>query len=101
MKLSILERIVLQGLLPQEGNYVTFKIIKDLRNELGFSEAELKDFGIKQDGNSVVWNAARAKDKEVEIGDAARQVIVDALKKLDSENKINEENVGLYEKFIK
>ena len=101
MELTVLERIILQELLPKESNYITFKILTDLRAELSFTEAEIKNYGINQEGGRVTWNSAKAQSKKVAIGETAMNIIVDALKKLDENNKINGDNIGLYEKFIK
>lgn len=100
MEFNILERLILQGLLPQESSYVTFRIIKELRTELSFSEKELKDFEIKQEGERVTWNEAKQKPKVIQIGDKAQSIIIDALKKLNEEGKINDNNISLYERFV-
>ena len=104
MKLGISERINLLGILPTESNYVTLKIVADLKLELSFSEDEIKECEIEshKDGEKVftIWNQQKAKDKDVSIGEKATDIIVDALKKLDGENKINEQTATLYEKFI-
>jgi hypothetical protein len=104
MKLGVLERIVLQGILPVESNYVTHKIITELRAELSFSEQEMKDFKIEQKlvGNEakVFWNEKREKAKEIKIGEVAQTIITEALKHLDEIGKINDQNAGLYEKFV-
>jgi len=102
MKLSIVERIQLIGLLPGEGNAVTLRIVNDLRNDLSFSEKEIKEAGIKQDveNNRVVWNGACDLVKDVKIGDTARGVIVDALKKMDDEKKLTLAIMPVYERFL-
>ena len=100
MELTILERIVLLGILPKEANYVTLKIINDLRNELSFNEKEIKEFGIREEGQNVTWNMQKARTKKIEIGERMYEIIVSALKKLDEANKINAENASLYEKFV-
>ena len=100
MEFTILERIILQGLLPQEGDYITFGIIKGLRTELSFSEKEIKDFEIKQDGKSITWDSKKERVKKVEVGEKAQSIISEALKKLNDEKKINEQNVSLYERFV-
>jgi len=104
MKLNISERINLLGILPTESNYVTLKIVTDLKNNLSFSEDEIKEYSIKshQEGEKMftVWNQEKAKDKDVNIGEKATDIIVEALEKIDKENKINEQTAILYEKFI-
>ena len=104
MKLNISERINLLSILPTESNYITHKIVTDLKIELSFSEDEIKDYSIEshQEGEQAytIWNQAAAKDKDVSIGEKATDIIVDALKKIDEDNKITEQTATLYEKFV-
>jgi hypothetical protein len=100
MELTILERILLLDILPKEANYVTLKIINDLKAELSFSEKELKDFEIKESEGRVVWASKKAELKKIEFGERTKEIICDTLKRLDESGKINNENITLYEKFI-
>ena len=100
MKLNTLERINLMGILPTETNYVTYKIVTNLKGELSFSEEEIKEGEIRFEENMVYFNPAKSKEKEIEIGEKATDIIIEALQNLDKENKINEGNISLYEKFI-
>jgi hypothetical protein len=100
MKLNVLERLLLLQILPAEGDFVTLKIIKGLKESIALSEADFKEFDIKQEGEQVLWNQEGSKEKEIKIGEKATDVIVEALQKLDSEKKLLETHVSLYEKFI-
>lgn len=100
MKLNVLERLTLMGILPQSENYATFKIVADLKTQLSFSEKEIKDFGVEFKGDQVSWNPLKIKEKDIEIGEALRGIIVVVLQKLDSDKKIDEKNISLYEKFV-
>jgi len=46
-KLIMGERFILLNNLPKEGDLVTFKILRKLRETLSPSEAEIKDYGFK------------------------------------------------------
>lgn len=100
MEFNILERIILQELLPREGDYITYRIIKELRTELSFSEDEIKRYHIQQDKDRIIFDSANKETKNVEIGERIKEMIVSALKKLNEEKKINDNNVSLYEKFV-
>ncbi len=105
MKLTVLERINLLGILPRESNYVTFRILNDLKKELSFSEKEIKDFKIiqkyKEDGTGaqVFWDSKKEKEKEIVIGPQALIIINTALQKVDKDGKVNDENITLFDKF--
>lgn len=102
MKLAIKERLGLLGLLPKEGNVLTLKIIRDLQQELGFSEEEIKKHKIIQlDSNRVSWEPEKAgKEKDIEIGEKANDVVVLALSKLNKDEKLSLDMLPLYERFI-
>ena len=99
LKLNVLERIILLGLLPKDENYLTFKLITQLKSDLSFSDKEMKDWGITmlEDGR-VTWK--KTGDKQIEIGETIETMIVEKLKTVEKEKKINDENVSLYEKFV-
>jgi hypothetical protein len=98
MKLNVLDRVMLLGILPTEGNYLTFKILTNLKVELSFSEADHKAFNLREEAGKILWD--KSEDKEIEIGDKAKEIIKESLKKLDEAGKVNEHNVSLYEKFM-
>ena len=91
---------MLLAALPTESDFVTFRILMDLKSQVSFSEEEIKDFDIKQNGGQVTWDAKKAKNKKFEFGEKAKDIIKSALKKLDETKKINEQNASLYEKFM-
>ena len=97
MKLNVLERIMLMQILPTEGNYITFKMLIELKSALTFSEKEYKDFGMTEKDGQIMWK----KDtlKEITVGDKMKEVVKTALKKVDDEEKINNQLYSLFEKF--
>jgi hypothetical protein len=99
MKLSVSDRIRLLGVLPDKGNILTLKIVHTLRGDLSFSEKELKDWEITTTEGMIKWNA-KAKEKEVKVGDAAKEVIVTALKALDEKSELTPGDIGLWDKFV-
>jgi len=100
MKLTVGERLMLLQVLPQEGNIVTLRIIRDLSNNLGLSEEEHKNFEIKQEDQKVSWNVKGNEEKDVQIGEKATDVIVDSLKNLDDNKKLIPQMMSLWDKFI-
>lgn len=100
MQLDVRERLTILTLLPQEGNFMTLKIVRDLKGELGFSEEEYKLLEFKQTGNSVAWENSKDPLKDVEIGEIAREIIAEPLKKMDEDGKLRDEHFLLYMKFV-
>lgn len=92
-----MDRLLILNLdtLPKVGNILTMRIKQQLINEVGFKESEIKDFEIKQDGEQIKWKSD-AEAVDIEIGDEAKKLLIDALDK--SEN-LNENYISLYDRL--
>jgi hypothetical protein len=101
MKLNLLERIMILNVLPKESNFITLRIVKDLEKSLSFTEEEIKEYSIKQEGQNINWNIEGNVEKEIQIGEKATDIIVESLKKLNEQNKLTMQFFSTYDKFIK
>jgi len=101
MLLSVVERLTLLSILPEQGNLTTIKIVARLREDLSFDEAEhtALNFRPSDDGKQLLWNAAGMVEKDVEMGPKAMGVVYDALKALDEQEKLTAQHIPLCEKF--
>lgn len=101
MKLTILERLMLNSILPQEGNIVTLKIVQDLKRETAFSEEEIAEHEINPQEDRVEWNP-ESNDyvKDIPLGPQAMKTIVETIEELNSEEKLTADFITLYEKFM-
>lgn len=104
MELSVLERLTLLSLLPHEGSFRNMKIVRTLRESLSFDE-DAEKFGLQEtetgDGRkSFQWNHKVEQTAEIEVGERAVELIADTLKALDKADKLPEQAVTLYEKFV-
>jgi hypothetical protein len=108
MKLNCFERIIALQVLAsyKEGNFVTFKLLNELRNKLGFNEDETKEFDIKEipggEGKegTVKWNEKGNLFTEIELTEGEIELIKKPLIKLDEENKLMAQHFTLYQKFV-
>ena len=100
MKLDVRERLVLLSVLPQEGNFITLKVVRKLREGLSFSEEELKQYKFVQEDQRVTWDDKAEQVKEIEIGEKAMDIIKEALKKLNEDKKLKDEHFTIYQKFV-
>ena len=101
VNLTILERLVIGGLLPKETSFANWKIFNDLRIALAPTDAELKAINPQsspEGGTLADWGAV--PEKEITFGEVAENMIVEALKRLDSESKLLPEHISIYEKFV-
>lgn len=98
MELSVIDRIVLLDILPPAGTFLTMKIVRQLRDNLHFSEEELKEFELAEKDGRYTWERSRAV--EVPIGPKAKEIIAAALKGMDAEERITDREFSLYERFV-
>ena len=103
MELSVLERLMLQAVLPKEGNFTNLKLLRVAKENLSFSEEELKVLQVREVGEGadrkMMWNNG-VSDKNIEFGDTVTDIIKKQLKRLDETNKLTIEHISLYEKFL-
>lgn len=100
MKLFIQERIVLGGLLPEQGNYVNLKLIREAKESLSFTEEEHSLYSFKQMGeNSIQWDATKDKGTDFKLGAVVEKIIKEKLMELDEKEELDEKHYTLYEKF--
>ncbi len=100
MILTIHERLLVLGVLPKENNYVTLKILDELRMNLSYTEKELEkwEIDINEETQMVSWKENGEAD--IPIGEKATGIIVDQLRKLDKQDKLTLSLMSVYEKFI-
>lgn len=103
MKLTMMERFTLLTSLPTQGNIVTLKTVRVLREALAPSEEEQTALQMQQqpEAGQVQWQVALEDPDGVEIpiGEKATDVIVGTLKDLNTNNALTDAHVSLYEKF--
>ena len=100
MKFSVLERFLIQNLLPEKGSYTNLKLMRVAREALSFDEAENKALNFTQEGEQIKWLEGAVPDKEIELGEVVTQMVIRKLKELDEAEDLKAEQVALYEKFI-
>jgi hypothetical protein len=105
MLLSLQDRLRLLGLLPKEGTIATIRIVRKLREDLSFSEEEMKDSGLVEvadPNNPAMANFTWVREiepKEIEIGEVARKVVIDAFTALERASQMTEVLLDLYDRF--
>jgi hypothetical protein len=97
-----MERVVLFNLLPKEGNFMTLKVLRQVKEKVGLDPKELKDCKVKSDEvkGTLSWDTTKDPHKEIEFNRDVKKIIVDALEKMDKDGKLNDQHISLYEKFV-
>ncbi len=100
MILNVHERLLVLGVLPNEGNYVNLKILDELRMNLSYSEEETAEWGITVDEEENIVHWKENGEADIPIGEKATGIIVDQLRKLDKQDRLTPLLMSIYEKFI-
>ena len=100
MKLSVLERLLVQNLLPEKGSYTNLKLMRVAREALSFDEAENKALKFVQDGEQLRWEDNTVGDKEIKLGEVVTEMIKKELKALNDKEELKPAQFTLYEKFV-
>lgn len=104
IELTVKQRLDLQSILPQQGDFTTAKMVRVLREELSFSqeEHEVLKFKSHPDG-SVEWNSSAAEKckKEVTIPETIVTVVKEILEKANTAKQITDAHLDFYEIFMK
>jgi len=129
VKLEVFERLVLMNILPKEGDFITLKLVRKLREALAFNEKEIAEINFRnhwscpkcqkveiagempkcpdcdiymQLGGQVTWDDDKAKKvvKDVFMGAKMLVLCESTLKKLSDESKLTDQHMSLYAKFV-
>ncbi len=101
MKFNIQERLLLLGSLnTAQGNLSTLRIVRDLQQEVGFSEEESKELGLKEKDGQITWTNNKLPPKDVKLGPAGLEAALGLFKTLDGEAKLTFEILPLYERLL-
>jgi len=108
VSLTVEERILLFGFLPQAGDYETIKEMLDVRDrQMIFDERETREYDISKvqtdDGRfQVSFNkeSSEGYEKEIELSPRIAAHITGELERYNNEKKLSEQILTLYEKFV-
>ena len=100
MDFDVRDRLILLNVIPVQGNLVTLKMVRVLREELGFDNDEYQAFNLRTEGGSFHWDETKERSKEVSVPITMQELIISAFGKLSKENALHLEHVDLYERFM-
>lgn len=95
MILDIKNRLLLIGMLPQQGNLSEMVDIYDLVRELKLSDEEKGLVSYIENGTYVKWDYEKDPNKDVNINSSQMGIIKKNIDRLDREGKINLEMIPL------
>src|SRR5512147_1441627 len=95
MELTVFERILLNSILPKEGDFTTIRIVRKLREDLSFSEEEHEVLKFEQKETGLTWSPEGNSLKEVAIGSKAKEICAKALEAVSEQKKLTEDFLHL------
>lgn len=97
MQLSIKERMVLIGVLPEEGSLADMLMVRKLVEKVGLTaeDHELVNLRSGKEPNTVVWDEDKDPHKDIDFKGPETSLIVGRLKKLDAEQKLTSDHLSL------
>jgi len=101
MKLTVLERFMVLGILPDAGSIVTMKLRQGLIDKVGLGPEEMEKYGVKKTGSDgVEWKQDVPQEKEIDLKPTEIVAIKENLEKMDKDEKLTPSHISLYEKFV-
>lgn len=107
MNYTILDRITILGVLPEQGNLVTLKKVRAAQ-ELFALEPELSSKvgmveHVDKDGNKtglVTWDTAKDPKKKIEMSPAIFSLVIEAFKKRDEAQTLTLAQADVYARLL-
>ena len=105
MKMNVGERLTLAAMLPAEVSMADHRILRELREALGVTEEEYRDFEIVQTKDDagrmrITWNVERDTGTDIPIGPRAMEIVMAHFKVLDDmKAKVPLAALDLYERL--
>jgi len=104
IKLSVLNRLSLLGLLTNKGDSTTLKILRELREELSFTEEDHKVLQFQpMPGGKAKWNELPLKEVEFKKGSIREGLLEEVktqLKDLEKKKTLELDYLELWETLI-
>jgi len=115
-ELSFMERLSLGMFLPQQGNFISLMIVRDLQKELALTEEEMasvkmvigpgksinakgKEINIPE--GAMEWDIRLEKKKKITLGPKAFDLVFKALDKAEAMEKLTINDFSLYALIVK
>ena len=99
VKLSIGERLIVPGVLPQKGSFEDILVKDDFVKKIRFTQEELEKYEIKQDGQGLKWNDPKVRF-EYELTELEEALIKKQLTEMSNKKELGQEHISLYKKLV-
>lgn len=100
--LKLIDRMSVLSVLPSEGRFTDLILVWDIKKKVAITQDEIKEFEIVHDEAGIHWNEKwNTNEFSIDLTDAESDLIKRYIIKLDSEEKLRSEMVGIHKIFVK
>ena len=100
MKLSVKDRLVLLGILQDEGNAVTLRLIRELKENLSFTDEEQEFLQFTKDASGTGWSKEHVDyEADIDVSEHTEKIIVQRLKDLERQGKLKMVALDLFDRL--
>lgn len=101
MKLSILERIVINLFYPKESNLIDQTFVKDISNKISFSQDEIKEINLKFNNKSgeYTWKNDINNMLDIDFTKSEITFLKKRIDELDKRSKITQSMMSIIYKI--
>lgn len=101
-KFSVLERLLVKGLLPQQGSMEEQIRVKSIIDKTQLSSEELDELQLSSTGQGgITWNKDKEKPLEIGFAKGEKDLLKNCVDKFDKEGKITQEILPLCQRILK
>jgi len=101
VELQVEDRILLLSILPDQGTFLTVKMVRGMRDRLEFTADELATLNFDQSDDRLTWDTPDDEPVVVNVAfkKLERDIVYDALKELDEAGELKWQHLRLCELF--
>ena len=101
MRLTIKERIILKGILPENGGMAKMTLVRELLKKTAITSDDVQKTGMTDtsDGNTI-WDSTKDPNMEFSFNDSELALLKEAAEMADKSEKITMDNLSLIEKIL-
>ena len=101
INMKILDRLVLQNILPNKTSFEDLIIRKDILQKVEITQEELNLIEFKTVENKLTWDGTKDPNKEIIFTESEKNLIKKSLKSISEKNELEENMMDLYKEFVK
>lgn len=99
--MKIKDRLVLQSVLPTQGNFVTMQMALEIKDRIAPKAEEFNELEFKfDDKGNANWNTEKDVDRDYNFSPSEVALIQKSLKDMETSQKLTADHISLYKTFV-